>query len=474
MLTTPLLALLSAFFLQNSAHASPISLSEYLNQVEGASPAVSASQNNFKGTLQTAKESVMIFMPRFTLQASHMLDERQNSSSAFFGNRTTTDNFTAGIEKQFSFGLNTKLSYGFINNQTSGASPLLFPPYGSNGYNNAQTQIDLTQSLWRNFLGEESKATAKRDEATALVLHYQESFHLKQLRAQAESAYYRLAIARQAVQLQQELLDRAKKILDWSTKRVNNRIADRVDLLQAKTAYQQRELELQAGLDEEKSASLAFNQIRNSIDSDVKEELKTISIIEVINLTLPQKVETSDDIKASEQNERVSVANQEISKQKTLPDLALFATAAYNGVNTYLSPALGDSFSTKHPMYTVGVKFSFPLYFWETSEMRQGRVKQQLAAEAATQQKRLENQQTWQDLNQKINTANTRLKMADELVNAQKEKIDYERYRLNLGRTTTYQVLTFEQDYSQSLIQRLRIEQELLNLHSQLKTYAQD
>ena len=54
----------------------------------------------------------------------------------------------------------------------------------------------------------------------------------------------------------------------------------------------------------------------------------------------------------------------------------------------------------------------------------------------------------------------------------QKEKLEYEKYRFELGRTTTYQVLTFEQDYAQALISRLMIEREILSLHAQLKTYA--
>lgn len=86
----------------------------------------------------------------------------------------------------------------------------------------------------------------------------------------------------------------------------------------------------------------------------------------------------------------------------------------------------------------------------------------------------LESESTFRDLSQKFNEARLRLKMADELVAMQKEKLEYEKYRFNLGRTTTYQVLTFEQDYAQSLISRLRIENEILALHAQLKTFTQD
>ena len=474
--STYLTVLFSSAFTCEVAFAASdtLTLNEYLKQVEGASPALQASSYNSEGALQSAVESELPLMPKFTVQANHLLDERQNTSSLFYGTRTISDTLVAGIEKQFSFGLNTKLSYTLMNNQTTGASPQFYVPNGSNIYNNAQTEIDLTQSLWRNFLGKENKATETRDEATLLMSHFNEKFNLKKMKAIAESTYYRLAVARESIVLQKDVLDRAKRILEWATRRVKNRIADRVDLLQAKTAYQQRNLDIQAGIDEERSAALAFNVVRNSSVPDVKERLNPISVQEILTLALPTKAETTDDVKAAEQNERMTSAISELSKQKALPDFSVFASAAYNGSNLYVSPAVGDSFSTQHPMYKIGVQFSFPLYFWETSEMRAGRVKHQLGAEAALVQKRLDNAQTWEDLSKKLNESKDRLKMADELVNAQKEKMEYEQQRLNLGRTTTYQVLTFEQDYSQALIQRLRIEQELLNLHSELKTYAVD
>ncbi len=477
-LIRPSLLSLLVFFISSQPHllahslaqAATLSLQEYLQQVAHDSPALKSSQETIQGSLSAAKESDLPYIPKFTALASHMLDERVNFNP-FVGNYTQLDTFNFGFEKQFDFGLNAKLTYGLNNNYSSGISPLVYPG-GILRYSQGQTELDLTQPLWRNLFGSETKANEKLTEASALQTHFAEKFKLKQLTSQAETAYYQLAIAREAIRLQQELLISSKKTLDWTVKRVSNQLTDKIDMLQAKASYQARQISLQTALDQARNAQLVFNTLRNITSSEVNENLSLISTDEIMSIQAPLKAEVTDDIKAAEQNERVAIASNEVAKQKDLPDLSLFASMATNGVNQYLSPAVSDSISTTHPMYSVGVKLSMPLYFAETAEMRSGRVKQQLAAEDLTRQKRLENIQTWNDLNKKLQEAKVRLKMADTLVQMQKEKIDHERYRFSLGRTTTYQVLMFEQDYSQALISRLLVEQEVVGLHSQLKTYA--
>ncbi len=221
-----------------------------------------------------------------------------------------------------------------------------------------------------------------------------------------------------------------------------------------------------------RSAQLAFNILRSSTSDEVTETLAPLNTESILKIEAPKKAEVSDDVKAAEQAERVTHSSNELSRQKAQPDLSLFGSIAYNGVDTYLKPAMSESLSTKSPMYKIGIQFSMPLFFGETSEIRSGRVKQQLAAESLTFQTKLNNAQIWDDLEKKFSEAKGRLKLADELVSIQKEKLDHEKYRFNLGRTTTFQVLTYEQDYAQSLITRLRIAQEILSTQAQMKAYS--
>jgi outer membrane protein TolC len=466
---------IAAFILVSASHpsearADSLTLNQYLDQVKSQSPGYQSSQNAQEGASMSANEGDLVTMPRLSLQASH-LNDRREVAGFLSGSKTIADNFTLGIEKLWDFGLKSKLSYTLLSNNTFSVPAGFNPDFFR--YVQGSTMLELEQSLWRNFFGKETRAQADLAEAASLQVHFLERLNSKRVLAQAESAYFRLAIARESVRLQQEVVDRSKKILDWSTKRVRDHLSDKSDMLQARAAYQLRLIEFENVKNEEQAANLSFNALRNSTQAEVPETLSKINIPELLKLKAPERTAKPDEVAAAEQAERVALANQETSLQRVQPDLALFGNLGVNGVDRYLSPAISESFTFDHPMYLAGIRFSMPLYFWETSEIRAGRVKQQLAAEANTRQKRLESDSAWLDLNRKLTESGKRLAQAEELVQAQKEKLDHEKSRFTLGRTTTYQVLIFEQDYQLALLTRNRVEQELVNTYAQLKIQAE-
>ena len=448
-----------------------MSLETYLGQVLGDSAAVKSSREQIEGTALTAKEGGLPTMARLTLQGSFTDDQRQFPNP--FQINTRSRALGLGFEKQFDFGLASKVSYNFASLNYGARSDFL------RDYIGAQTQIDLNQSLWRNAFGKETRASADLAEASSKAAEYAEQFKLKQTLAQAENAYTRLAIAYESVRLERELLDRSKRILEWTEKRVKNHLSDRIDLLQTRSAYQMRLMSLKAAEQELTSAKIAFNQMRNRpADENTlasTEEPELIPTERVLNLSVPVRATETLDVKAAKEGERVTKASNELSLQKVQPDLSIFASAGFNGIDfAGQNGALTRALTAQHPIYTAGLKLNFALDLADTADIRAGRAKQQMAAEHLTRQKELESESAFRDLSQKFNEARLRLKMAEELVSMQKEKLEYEKYRFNLGRTTTYQVLTFEQDYAQSLISRLRIENEILALHAQLKTFSQD
>jgi outer membrane protein TolC len=464
-----LLLLMGAISSSANATGSPLKLEDYLDQVKSQSPLVKSSNLQIEGTEEVSAESALPVMPRFTFQGSYTDDRREIPSAFTRGSTSSAETYTFGFDQQFKFGTAAKLTYSLSTSKTFNFN---FGSINNPVFNTSQTQFDLSQPLWRNSLGAETRATTKATEAAAMASHFAEKFKLKQTLANAESTYFRLAIARESLKLQEEVLDRSQKILEWTEKRVRNQLADKADLLQSKAAFQARQLEIESARNEERSSQLAFNILRASVSDQVSESLSNIDTRTVLDMKAPAKAEVTDDVKAAEENERAVVASNEVSRQRALPELAVTGSVAYNGVNALKTEALNRSFTTNHPMYMVALRFSTSLDFGDAAAVRSGRVKQQLAAEALTLHSRLSNEQAWEDLEKRFSESKGRLKLADELVKAQKEKIDYEKYRFNLGRSTTFQVLTYEQDYAQALLARLRIEQEILTIHAQMKAYS--
>jgi outer membrane protein TolC len=466
-LRTSAFSLLILMAFPESPRAETLSLESYLGQVSEDSHGAKASQAQIEGTSLTAKEGGLATMSRLNFQGSFTDDQRQFPNP--FQTTTRSRAIGLGFEKQFSFGLASKVSYNIASLNYGTASAFL------RDYLGAQTQVDLTQSLWRNAWGKETRASAELSEASSLAAEFGERFKLKQLLAQAENAYYRLAIANESVKLERELLDRSKKILEWTEKRVKNHLSDRIDLLQTRSAFQFRSISLKAAEQEWLSARIGFNQYRSKASDEVLEEPVLAPTERILSLEVPTRAPETLDVKAARESERVTRASNELSLQKVQPDLAVFANAGFNGIDFQgQSGATTRALTAQHPIYTAGVRLNFALDLSETAAIRAGRAKQQLAAEHLTRQKEIESEALFRDLSLKFSEARQRLRMADELVAMQKEKLEYEKYRFGLGRTTTYQVLTFEQDYAQALISRLRIESEILALHSQLKTFTRE
>ena len=88
--------------------------------------------------------------------------------------------------------------------------------------------------------------------------------------------------------------------------------------------------------------------------------------------------------------------------------------------------------------------------------------------------KLLDQQQAWSDLVARLSDAKTRLGLAFTIETAQKQKLEYEKQRLKEGRTTTYQVLLFEQDYSQAEYAKAKAAAQVLDFSARLKLYGNE
>ncbi|MDH4225644.1 MAG: TolC family protein, partial [Deltaproteobacteria bacterium] len=95
------------------------------------------------------------------------------------------------------------------------------------------------------------------------------------------------------------------------------------------------------------------------------------------------------------------------------------------------------------------------------------------AADLNYRRKLFEAETDWRDLTQRFVEAMNRLKLAREIELSQKEKLEYERERLKRGRTTTSQVILFEQDNAVAQLTRLQAQLEALSVLATLKSFGE-
>jgi outer membrane protein TolC len=248
-------------------------------------------------------------------------------------------------------------------------------------------------------------------------------------------------------------------------------LTDRADLLQAKASLESKKLDLKTAEDEETAATLAFNSYRNAPDEANPGKLAEISWDQLQNIAIPSQFQSRADTLAADAQNRAAIANAKIQAEKDKPNFNVFANYALNGRDNGVDAALANSWDSGRPTVAVGIKFSAPLNFGAVSDARKGAELNAIGSESVYQQKVQDQSNQWNTLVIDLKNAQKRLELAIVIAKAQKEKLDYERVRLRQGRTTTYQVLLFEQDFTAAEYARTNAAYQVLTLTSQIKLY---
>lgn len=458
-----ILSLLAAggAFAQSVKDATPaLTLDQYLDQVAKRHLGVQAADQTARAAKAYAGDSSTFFAPALVANVSDSSEGRSNPLTP--DQHFTSQSYSLGVTQATPIGLSAKLSYNY--------SFLNIPNYAS--YASGYGQLDLTQSLVRNFGAREIKAQVDSTEASALTKSFTQSYLSKSLILEAEQYYWRLAVAREMVQMQKDAVDRAQKIYDWTSRRTKLQLTDEAEMLQASTNLQSRRLDLRTAEDDERAAAQAFNASRGSVSDQVDDRLLSLVPDLIERMRIPQQHGKRDDVVAAEFQARLSAASAHLAREKDKPTVELFATALLND-----PAAAPDAINTVipisyRPASVVGIRLNAPLDLGTLSRAREGYEAEATAAQWQLQRKVFEEDRDWRDLTAKFGENKARFKLYVDLEKAQKQKLDYERERQKRGRSTLQQVLLFETDYDQAQLGRIRTAADLLTLNAQLKLYG--
>ena len=439
-----------------------LNLHDYLDQVRNGSQLFQAAQLTAEGAGERSTEYKLLTRPNLIAGANYQTS-RAETGSPLSGDDNSAKLYSLGIQESTDFGLSGQLTYGVTQASSNGAIT---------SATTAGPQLTLTQSLWRNWFGEEMRATKLQIASAALAQRFAQSFQQTLILAEAEQAYWGLALAREQVNSAKEVLGLTEKSQNWSAKRERLQLADRADLLQANAALLQRRLDLQSSIDNEKTASRRFNTIRGNNADTVTERLSSFDSTVIENLQIPKRIEKRDDVRAAEQNKFIAEAAARLARQKNTPTLNLTGAVGLNGRDPLTGEAINKSWRTERPNYAIGVQATIPLDLGTQSDIRSGYQKEVVAADVLYQRRVFENDRLWNDLTTLFTDAVARYKISSELEKVNKDKVEYERFRHGRGRTTLYQVILFENDYAQSQFGRIRAQADVLNAYAQLRTFG--
>lgn len=406
-------------------------------------------------------------VPVLFLSAGYLSDKKQpNQLSA---NESLAQKYSLGLSQKFSSGTSLKVSTDLMDVQNNGIQSALFSSYAK--YSTGSLGVSVSQSLLKDGFGELTTYRRERENIQKNMEVYSLSLQEKQQLLEAELAFWDALYLDLEVKQREASLQRATKIENWIQKRYSDGIADKADMMNAKALKATRELQLISSLDEQK---VVFKKIRDLLELGQNEPTPVfkgdISKSRSLSYYLPNvKNVARMDVQLSvlEAALRKTVAKEISGNQKS--DLQLSAsynTNAYDSSKSSFSLA-SDLTKTETPTTQVALTWT---YLWDTEEKRalalQGE-KELKISELKLKRKQIESQSMWEELNRRYNELTQKIDAMSKVTEFQRERAKAEADKLSKGRSITSQVITSEQEASDSELSLIKMKAEQRKLESQ-------
>lgn len=453
------------FTVPASALANVIDYTDYEKQVLSQNTTLVALKNNLDVYQKKTQESNLLFSPFIFANLFYSQDERETLNPQFMGVTTTVKNYEVGLKQLTPWGQQLSLSYKsqYIGlNGTILSNPLAYE---------VGPKIELTQSLWKNFFGQESRAQHELIGAQNSFQYYQDIFNYQQLLRQAKLIYIQSYMAKESLRLQKEGLKRAAEILSWAKKRSQKQLADESDYLQAQAQVISKEFEVKSATEHLAVISKKFQTMRGLEESEFSEELKPMDTTQLLDYQPVQQYEPKADLNAFKEQINLSKNQSILSAHKYKPTLEAYGQMHYQGRETEFAQADEEAWDRKNEWWVVGVRFLAPLYFFDAADTISAYEVEEVSAAQQLAQKEKEAISDWMSLKVQLKQNKEKLLISKRLLETQKRKIEVERARLKQGRTTTYQVLMFEIDYLNAELIHLKSVADLVMVTSELDLY---
>jgi len=449
--------------------AGALTLDAYLKQVRAGHSGYKGARQNRQGARDSATQADLI--TSFRLESNYQLqrDKQLSQDPSLTYDRLDSEYYSLGVAKTTTFGLDARLSYDV--NRLKYVNPDSDIP-GGNQASEAMPTLKLTQSLWQNAFGRLSKNQVKAAAAQAEFEKQNSQATMDSLVQRATNAYWNLVLQKEIVEIQKAALKQSQELYNYNVKRSQMKLTDLADSLQSKATLEAKKLDVQTAIDNEEALLREFNLLRNKPPEEDPGALPPLDWNAIANTTLPENYAGRSDVRAAKAQAEASVANYKIAEESNKPLLNLFGSYSRNGRASSNRDAISNSYSANRPTTAIGLTLSVPLDFISLKRAGAGARAQAQGAQGVYQQMVLDQEAGWRDLRERVNAAQRRTVLSEAIVAAQLEKLEYERSRLHEGRTSTFQVLLFEQDYIDARMARVQNVSELVSLLSQVRLYT--
>lgn len=396
------------------------------------------------------------------------IDKRLSNNPSFTYDSLETVGAQLGLQKQFSFGLESKLSLNStrteITNGNAGGG--IF----DSKFWETQPILDLKFPLLAGRFGRIIKAdyqlnmNQKRREALEAETAYDDKMN------EAKTLLWSTILQKELLAAQVETLNRIEKIYDIVRNKAAQSLEASSNFLQTRSALESADLDL-------KNVQLRYAQLERLL----KLVINKVSDVQIPNYDFKkfQKIDLVYFNGKVTAQEKIISLSEDVQNQSTIlasetyrSRLDLVASLALSGQDQDWNESVYEVQKGRYPTNFIGIQWVIPLDQGITGRAldRQSVLfRTSLAKKKYYQTEQRE--AILQDLVSRYNQMVDMLALNLKLEKTQAEKLKKERQLLNQGRSSIYQVLQFELDLARAQAGKFALAIELEKSQQQLSQY---
>lgn len=445
------------------AYSKTLTLEEYLKEVEDTY-SFNANKLNYEAFTMQQKEATAIYIPNFFISGTIQENETPNITNNLYNEKTQI--VQTGVNFLTPFGLSGN---AFFQTAKYNADTLAIQE--SEFFQDA-FGISITQELWKNGFGKTTRSMEKMIVAQKMQTAFQSMFENKQLILNAKISFWNLSANFEMLKIINEGLKMANDILKYTKERFEMGVFEKADLLKFEFLAKQLEYLKKQTMANLHANSINFNMMRGIASEHIKEKILFASSNFIQSLSLPEMDFEREDLKALLKQVEATKENYNISQDAYTPAVTLSANISSNGYNPSSNTALTQA--RKNEFTNKGIALNINIPLGSVTTLNDGYKMAQLASKKSYEASVINAQSAILNIKKDFEDLKQLIAMQEEIIVIAKAKLEEERRRYKLGRTTSLQLYTEEQDYINANLTLINLKLQILQVYETSLTYKKE
>lgn len=438
-----------------TTNAFALTIDEYQEKALGEDIRVEKNRLFFEGHSLLVDSYKNLTGPSLISGISKLDDKRPTANPMAQGTKTEVESLYLGVRQISLHGFDWSFTQNVVHSQIHDASPAFLPRAN---YYDFYPKVELKANLWRNFLGREISNYSENQRLQNISQKDGAALNLKKEKIAVMNDYDRHYAAHRLVEIHEDSLERSEKLLSWAKNKSSKNLIDESDLYSVQASVAARQVNL---VDARENYRKTLREINRRMNQDLEKEsgdVETPMILISELLLEPSQSKKRADLKIK-RNLELATKAMAISKMESFKpnlDLSLMALKQGRGVDN--GAAFKDYQDRSQNEYIVALNFSMPLDIPSQLDYLKGFNQLTMAGDLSTLTVEKDQELSWNEFVDIGKSLSQKYKIVDELEEIQRKRADAERAKFNQGRSTTFQVLSYEQDYLATRSQKVSLE----------------